>query len=225
MHLYKNWAPHHSFLYIHEVWADDSHGLRGESIYPAFQGFLYLAHPPQQMIWPKATDSLLRKDKTFISRANKRTKGAVIRQLCLRFTSCMFRLWAVSLQLRYGGNTDIIVGICTDISAERRSKLWDQTSVTQPSPEIKIQKHSSKIGYNNIPVCENGPPGESKCNIHSLFALFLVLSCQMLRLVHQLVANMKHGCSHSLPLWSSVPPNSWQIQIEAKRRDSKQPRP
>lgn len=63
---------------------------QSESIYPTFHSFLYLAHPPQQMIRPKATGSILRTDKTFISSENKRTKATRIGQCCLRFTSYMF---------------------------------------------------------------------------------------------------------------------------------------
>ena len=63
---------------------------QSESIYPTFHSFLYLAHPSQQMIWPKATGSILRTDKTFISSENKRTKATRIGQCGLRFTSYVF---------------------------------------------------------------------------------------------------------------------------------------
>lgn len=65
---------HSSPLYLIEVSVWRPLAIRGECVHPTFQGSLYLAHPPQQMIRPKATDGQLRTDKTFISRAKKGPK-------------------------------------------------------------------------------------------------------------------------------------------------------
>lgn len=71
---HKGWAPQHSFpsLVIRPECLTAA-GYQRECVYPAFLGFLYLAHPLRQMIQPKATESILWTDKTVYQR--RKTKG------------------------------------------------------------------------------------------------------------------------------------------------------
>lgn len=79
-------------------------------IYPTFQGFLYLTHPPLQMIRPKATDSTVRTDRKVYQQRKQKDQSSSnqtvlfdIHQLHIQLLELMVSLYLENSEWRHSG--------------------------------------------------------------------------------------------------------------------------
>lgn len=98
-------------------------GYQRESVFPTFQVFLYLAHPPHQMIQPKATDGKLKPDKTFISMCKQKDQINSNHTVLLEIYHFHVGLWNVSVHLKFSAqcqkHPDIMISIYVDILSRK----------------------------------------------------------------------------------------------------------